>query len=316
MTPLVTQPVVTRLRDDERSGTPAGPVAPWPLITATILTDSTATLQLNGSLQACAAPDAARLRVGLLARCAALAATLARPVRLRIGEGADDRLWAVRPDGAVHALHEDGTAADEAEPGAPDTPCRRCGRPQQLTTTTCTGCGTLEPHRVEQGPVVVLDVAELVHPDAQHLAPAGARPSTARPDTSPAVPVRPAPVRPAPARPDAARPVQAPPALRLVFSTGARAVVTGGAAIGRNPSAIGGRTPVQVTSPSMTVSKTHVLVDVDTAGTIRVTDCNSANGTVILGGAPTRLVPGEPSALAPGGTIELGDVVCTLTLED
>ena len=143
-------------------------VPPWPRVTAVLHSDTRATIVLNDSEHACEADTATRLRLGVLARTAAVATAAGRPVRLRVVAGGGSQLLAVGPDGTVHALADDGRMARDPLPSPTDTVCRRCGSAQALASATCRECGTVEPHRIEVAPVPVLDVASLTSPDAEH----------------------------------------------------------------------------------------------------------------------------------------------------
>lgn len=278
-------------------GAPAAPrvtVAPWPRVSATFHADATATVLVNDREHPADAPSTARLASGVLARSVAVARTVARPVRLHLTDAAGTRPFAVFPDGTVARLLDDGTVDPAPVPPAQPSPCRRCGAPQDVAAPTCSGCGALEPHRVERTPVPVLDAATLTHPDAvlvddlraalSERTPAGHGPAARR-------------------------------TLRLTFADQAPITVQGSVSLGRNPAAVRDRTPVRVVSASMTVSKTHAFVDVDDRGTITVTDSRSANGTVVLVDPPVLLTPGQPYRLEPGTSLRLGDVTCTVGLD-
>lgn len=272
----------------------------WPRVSATFQADGTATLVVNDREYRCAAASTARLATGVLARSVAIAATVSRPVRLQLTDASGTRSFAVLPDGSVRRAGEDGRVDPAPAPPAEPSACRRCGTSQPVTATTCTSCGTLEPHRIETTPVAVLDAATLLHPDAglaDELRASATHARAAADAGGPATRTGPRPVR-------------------LAFAEQAPVTVRGGVSLGRNPAAVRGRTPVRVVSASMTVSKTHAFVDVDDSGTIRVTDCNSANGTLVLGEPPVRLVPGHAHVLPSGATLQLGDVTCRVSLGD
>jgi len=56
------------------------------------------------------------------------------------------------------------------------------------------------------------------------------------------------------------------------------------------------------------VSWDHAALEAGESGALFVTDLGSTNGTWILGrGQPTRLTPGERTALRSGDTIQLGN---------
>jgi FHA domain len=261
-------------------------VADRPRIEATVHPDATGTLTVNGTPYPCAADTVERLVAGITARCVAVATTLSRPVGLRLTEGSTLRSLAVRPDGFVQTLHDDGTPDPTSTFVVDDSPCRRCRAAQPITTTTCHGCGALEPHRVELASLVVQDAQWLTAPE-EHL---GAGPAT----------------------PPERRSTR--PTLHLTFSSQAPVTLHENAALGRNPGAVPGRRQVQVESPSFMVSKTHLLVDVDEAGRVLVTDCRSANGTSIRSEPPVQLEPGRPYEIRSGTELRLGDVTCTIAV--
>lgn len=258
-------------------------VAAWPRVSATVRPDATGTITVNGTERPCSAESVDALRTGMIARCATLARRLRRPVRLTVTDGPDTWSLAVRADGIVQLLHDDGTI-EPADGLAPqEGRCRVCRRLQPVTAAACTQCGIDEPHRVETNPL-----------DARTVVPDAAETVDALDDEPPAS---------TPAR----------PALNLAFSTQPDVKVTEGVALGRNPEPIGGRRPIQVASPDRMLSRTHVLIDVDDAGRIVVTDHHSGNGTEAQTEPPTPLIPGMPYVLRDGTTLLLGDVECTIT---
>lgn len=105
------------------------------------------------------------------------------------------------------------------------------------------------------------------------------------------------------------------PVARLSVEDGVTVTFTGSAALGRNPAAAPGRTPVVLDSPGMLVSKTHAVVEVDAHGALTVTDAGSTNGTTIEADPPLPLTPGRTYALTPGTVLRLGDVRCRVDLE-
>lgn len=127
-------------------------VAEWPRITATVRPDGTGSLTINGTEHPCHAATIEQLRTGVIARCAALAARLRRPVRLDAVEGGQTWTLAVRPGGVVQPLDTDGTIGPGEALDVHQGPCRNCRTPQAVTTPRCLLCGSQEPHRVTVDP--------------------------------------------------------------------------------------------------------------------------------------------------------------------
>lgn len=125
------------------------PVPSWPRVVALVHPDGTGTLTVNGTERPVAAGDVERLRSGVIARAAALATRLHRPVRLTVTE--DPATWtlAVRPSGVVQLLTGDGTVPTAEGLHPHHGPCRQCGTEQPVTTLTCPVCTAVEPHRVD-----------------------------------------------------------------------------------------------------------------------------------------------------------------------
>lgn len=259
-------------------------VAAWPRVSATVRPDGRGSITVNGTERPCAAESVDELRTGMIARCATLARRLRRPVRLTVTDGPDTWNLAVRPDGIVQLIDDAGTIAPADDLAPHEGRCRSCRHLQPVTAIECAQCGTPEPHRVEANPVDVRDVV----PDASQTV-----------HTADAEPPVPAP---------------APRVLRLRFSTQPDVEVTEGVALGRNPEAVGGRRPIQVASPERMLSRTHVLIDVDDAGRIVVTDHHSGNGTEAQTQPPALLSPGTPHVVQPGTTLMLGDVAVRVDL--
>lgn len=259
-------------------------VVAWPRITAAVHPDGTGTLTINGTSHPCAAPSVDELRTGMVARCVTVADALHRPVRLTVTEA--DATWplAVRPEGVVQLLNDDGTLDPPDGLAVDEGRCRTCRHLQPVTSRWCTSCGTKEPHRVE---VMALDVADVL--------PSGLDVAQLAADPEPAPPAQ-------------------RPALRLTFTSQAAVTVTENVAIGRNPAPVDGRQPLAVHSPERMLSRTHALVDVDAAGQILVTDYHSGNGIEAQSEPPTRLTPGLAYIVQPGTTLLMGDVACTLDL--
>lgn len=178
----------------------------------------------------------------------------------------------------MQLVDDAGTIAPADDLAPQEGRCRACRRLQAVTEATCVQCGVDEPHRVEYNPV---DVRDVVPDAAQTVDELHDEPPTSTPTRRP---------------------------LRLTFSTQPAVDVTEGVALGRNPEPVGGRRAIPVTSPDRMLSRTHVLIDVDDAGRIVVTDQHSGNGTEAQTQPPTRLTPGTPYVVHDGTTLLLGDV--------
>jgi hypothetical protein len=119
---------------------------------------------------------------------------------------------------------------------------------------------------------------------------------------------------PAPARPPAAQPVAAPLA-RIALSTGLLVPLDRTVLLGRAPqvervTAHDLPRLVPVPSPQLDISRTHARVCQEGEDVV-VTDLDSLNGVrVARPGAPVRrLHPGEPTVVAPGEVVDIGDGV-------
>ena len=129
----------------------------------------------------------------------------------------------------------------------------------------------------------------------------------------------PEPVASTPAAPAESAPVAAPAtsapqpltAVKLHFSTGDHAIVSGTAVIGRGPQSAAqnsGAQAVEVKDTTRSVSRVHLTLTVRD-GAATVTDMGSANGSAVeRAGARTPLVEGRAVAVAAGDRIWLGDV--------
>lgn len=260
---------------DVRDDTSAFVVA-WPRISATVRDDATGTLTVTGTEHPCRATSVDALRTGIIARCVLIARRLGRPVRLVVDEDSTSWSLAVRPSGVVHTLGEDGTIGPQGDLLPQEGPCRACGVAQPVTATSCARCSVDEPHRIGDL-AVAIDEAVAANPSSQ--APTAGR----------------------------------TPLLHLTFNTQGPVTVAGGVAVGRRPLAVGGRTPVEVASPGRLLSRTHVLIDIDAHGRIKVTDNHSGNGTIVELDRPTPCPPGVPRVVPAGATLVLGDVRCAIT---
>jgi hypothetical protein len=106
------------------------------------------------------------------------------------------------------------------------------------------------------------------------------------------------------------------PSFRLVGADGTEFPLATRSVLGRNPvadPAHPGATPVAVTDPTRTVSKTHALLEVR-HGRVVVTDLHSTNGVAVEagGGEITVLDAGAPADVEPGSVLRLGDLALTL----
>lgn len=131
---------------------------------------------------------------------------------------------------------------------------------------------------------------------------------------------------PAPAPAGAPQHAAAPPSLppgaarwRATFDDGQSFVVEGLALVGRRPTPGPGeqvRHVVPLSSPEMSVSKTHAHFGPAPDGVIVVTDRGSTNGTILIrSGIGRQLSPGKPATLRDGDRVMFGDRAMTLSLE-
>lgn len=308
-----------------QTSTRAERVADWPRITGTIRGSGdrvvhgfpvqVGTLAINGSERACEAGSVEELRLGMVARCVAIAVHLNRPVRFTVEDGSDTWILAVRPEGIVQLVDDAGMIPGADGLSVLEGRCRICRRLQPVTAVRCVQCAEPEPHRVEVNPVDVADFARADLPTLDAVSPPAdlddERPSSS--DESLTVHravvddfdhtiFRRPPV------------VKARPTLRLSFTTQHSVAVTENVALGRDPQPIGGRRTVAVMTPGRELSRTHALVDVDDDGRITVTDNSSTNGTQAKTDPAIDFPPGIPYEIAPGTTLVLGDVECTVTV--
>lgn len=258
-------------------------VPDWPRVLATVQPDGTGTVRVNGIERACAAESVEGLRTGIIARAVAIATALGRPVQLHVTEGGAVWPLAVRPSGVVQALSAGTTITTDDALRPAEGRCRGCRRLQSVAEVRCARCGVSDPHAIEHET-----------PDAAATELPG--PPATPPSSETALPSQ-------------------VPVLHLTFSSQPPITVAGRVILGRRPAALNGWTGVAVVSPEQMVSRTHLLVDVDPAGHLLITDHHSGNGTSVLTTPPIDLRAGVPYAIAPGTTIQLGDVSCTIDLE-
>lgn len=286
-------------------------VSEWPRITASVDDHGRGSITVNGTSRACSAESVAALRVGVIARCVAIANSLHRPVRLDVTEAGQTHALGIRPEGYVQLVDAhgmipavNGLAVDEGR-------CRICRRLQPVTSSACVQCGVDEPLRVEfdpnenSGPILwaespypfIDDDAEPIHesePGPLHQHAAGGQPDSDDDGIE---------------RTRLTRRAAHSPVLQLRIDHQDPIAVGSRVAVGRRPSAVDGREPVTLDSPGRQVSRTHATIDVED-GRIIVTDLHSANG-VELDGA--ELMPGQPTVVPSGATLILGDVRVEVT---
>lgn len=312
---------------------PGMAVPTWPRITASLDGNGSGELSWNSTTEAMAATDSDAVHAAIIARCTRLAQTIGRPVRLDLLDGHRMRALAVHPSGAVEAIDADGVPVVRSGEGRELTAvlgtCRGCSTPASAAAAVCQACGAMEPlGRSGGGPrraarsegggeqrgaggrtragrrALLRDAEPTPKPAAAAAAPAAAAKATPAPAPRPA---------PALSRREARKPAT-PRSLIIEFEDESRAVLAGGAAVGCNPSAVGGRIPVHVDSRDNTVSRTHALVDLDRAGRILVTDYYSTHGVHFSGRRASTLSPGVAYRVPSGTELRLGDVLCRVTV--
>lgn len=274
--------------------TEAQKVGTWPRIEVEIRHEAqhvTAVLRINGAPQGCASRTVEGMRAGIIARCAALAGTLSRPVAVDVDEAGQRYRIAVRPSGVVQPIEANNTIADACGLDPVTGPCRQCQQLVVVTAATCGACGIAEPLRVELSDTPPMPP----HPPTQATTvPAADLPPGYRrtPDPLPEVDEHTVFVR-------AKR-----PQLVVQLDSGETITTPAPAVLGRNPDPIDGHAPVTLPSPGREVSRTHALVDVDDAGRLIVTDHGSSNGTYVDG---HELTPHTPTIVAASARLQLGD---------
>lgn len=269
-------------------------VPQWPRITALVRPDGTGGIEINGTHRQCAAATPQALRVGMIARCTAIAAKLRRPVRLTVQE--NDARWtlAVRPDGVVQPLDGTGHVAVVEGLSVHEGSCRSCGQIAPVTAVRCATCGIDGPLQVE---TPAPDQAVLRLDQPLGLVVDGAGDEVPDEATSPRSPVESGRI-----------------GLRLSFSSQPSVIVHRSVALGRRPDGVQGRTPLTVISPERMLSRTHALVDVDASGRILVTDYGSGNGVEVKTSPPRLLAPHVPHVIDSGTVLHMGDVDCLIEL--
>jgi hypothetical protein len=127
----------------------------YPRIDATIRKNQTGELTINGTSLPLVAADLARLRAGVIARCAATARQVHRPVRVHVVDVAGTYALAIHPDAYVQILDASGNTEDPATGAARPvntSPCRCCGTHTSLSVDVCPRCQCSRPHDVQAEP--------------------------------------------------------------------------------------------------------------------------------------------------------------------
>jgi hypothetical protein len=151
-------------------------VPAYPRIDAIIRENKTGELTVNGTSRPLVAADLARLRAGVIARCATLARQINRPVRVHVVDVAGTYSIAIHPDAFVQVLDESGNTPDLAPNAArpiSNSPCRKCGTSIPVSAVGCPSCQVDNPHDVEAAPASARITAPITIP----IPPARAEPS-------------------------------------------------------------------------------------------------------------------------------------------
>lgn len=303
----------------------------YPSIDATIRADSTGELIINGTSRPVEAATLELLRAGIIARCAATARQVRRPVRVQVVDITGSYTLAIHPDAYVQVLDEQGNVPDAPEGSRRaigQSPCRVCGNVIALGWESCPECGTREPHDVQSAPASArLNrendstrvtnrasseelLARWVPPASALLAPA----AEPEPEIATIVELDDDLDR---TRVVVRKPRRPAPTLR--FSGGEVVNVSGSVLIGRNPAANAGEVItnlVSIKDDSRTVSKTHLRADWREGTPLWITDRQSANGVIVERGdsEPTPLLPGTPFKVEDGDRILVGDQSCIVSI--
>jgi uncharacterized RDD family membrane protein YckC len=100
---------------------------------------------------------------------------------------------------------------------------------------------------------------------------------------------------------------EAPVIAVLTWDDGTRMAVYGRTLYGRNPASEQGAVAIAVRDETLSLSKTHFEIGGDAAGAW-IVDRHSTNGTTLVrDGSRIPLVPGLPTSLRAGDSLELGD---------
>ena len=319
-------------------------VPAYPRIHATIRADKTGEVTINGTSRAIDAADLARLRAGVIARCAAIARQVHRPVRVHIVDVGNTYALAIHPDAFVQILDDEGNTPDAPVAGARTigtSPCRTCGTAVSLAWPACPKCGVTNPHDVLTAPASERLAREreqtpasavLLQADSSGLLARWVPPATLLPLEPSMPPASRTPQRPIrPHSPvvveeqdddeDATRLVpgrRRMPAPTLSFTNGQTLAIDTSALVGRNPAARAGESVAQffaVDDDSRTVSKTHFRIDWHDER-LMIIDRHSGNGIVVERGleSPRTLVPMASFELHDDDHVLIGDQAFTVVI--
>lgn len=298
----------------------------YPRIEATIRENKTGELTINGTSRPIEAADLARLRAGVIARCAVLAGQVHRAVRVHVTDVAGTYAIAIHPDAFVQVLDDTGTAPDLAPNAARPisySPCRRCSASTLLSARICASCQVHDPHDVQAAPHFTHRAPATV----SHVSLARAEPGELVARWS-----QPATVQTAAERESAPSPAKTLdeaveltivmperrriPAPVLHFANGQTLTVTTSALVGRKPIPNEGERVAalfRVDEPDRTVSKTHFRIDWHD-NQLRIIDRHSANGIVVTRGLdnPKTLSPMVSFELHDEDSVLIGDQIFTV----
>jgi hypothetical protein len=305
-------------------------VPAYPRIDAIIRENKTGELTVNGTSRPLVAVDLARLRAGVIARCAALARQINRPVRVHVADVAGTYSIAIHPDAFVQVLDETGNTPDLAPDSArpiSNSPCRKCGTSIPVSAVACPSCQVDNPHDVEAAPASARITAPITIP----VPPARADPSELLARWSmPAVENHDRPAATAIVEPSTggldddveqtviARRPKPRPAPVLRFSNSQVLSVATSALVGRKPALTEGETVdtlFTVEDPDRTVSKTHFRTEWN-GHTLTIVDRHSGNGIVVErpGQSPRTLVPMAPFELQNADRVLIGNYDFTVVI--
>lgn len=127
----------------------------YPRIDATIRDDLTGELTINGTSLPLVAADLTMLRAGVIARCAATARQVHRPIRVHVVDVAGTYALAIHPDAYVQILDDAGNTPDlaaGAQRPVNSSSCRVCGVSSPLSATACPSCRVADPHDMQAAP--------------------------------------------------------------------------------------------------------------------------------------------------------------------